>query len=240
MVGMSDARFEDTSERTPRGSPSEPEREGRRPAREPMFNAPWTAMLLVALIVGGYALQSRFSQEAVLIPLAFSSAALAEGRWGTLLSALFLHGGWTHALMNAAFALAFGTPLARFLGSDARGAVTFFAFYLVCGVLSNLAFAAVHPGSAALVVGASGAVSGLMGAAARLMAGEGWRLGPIFSRTVLGMGAMWTVVNLVIGLLAQGLMPGTDGAAIAWEAHIAGFVAGVLLAGPFAWLGRRS
>ena len=239
MGTMTDARFENTSEGTPDGAPFDPEREARRPAREPVFNAPWTAMLLVALIVGGYALQSRFPQEAVLVPLAFSSAALAEGRWWTLFSAMFLHGGWPHALMNGAFALAFGTPVARYLGEGARGALTFFTFYLLCGVLSTLGYAALHPGSPELLVGASGAVSGLMGAASRLMAGQGWRLGPIFSRPVLGMGGAWIAVNLLVGLLAGGLMPGTGGAAIAWEAHIAGFFAGVLVVGPFAWFARR-
>jgi membrane associated rhomboid family serine protease len=239
MGTMTDARFEDTAEGPPRGSPFDPEREGRRPAREPVFNAPWPAMLLVALIVGGYALQSRFPQDLVLAPLAFSSLALAEGRWWTLFSALFLHGSWAHALMNGAFGLAFGTPVSRFLGEDARGAITFFAFYLLCGALSSLGFAALHSDSPALLVGASGAVSGLMGATARLMAGHGRGLGSMFSRTVLGMGAAWLMVNLLIGLLARGVMPGAGDAAIAWEAHIAGFIAGVLVVGPFAWFARR-
>jgi membrane associated rhomboid family serine protease len=240
MGAMNVSRFEETS-LPPRRQPAprhEPEPDFR-PAREPVFNAPWPALLLVALIVGSYALQSRFPDEFVLYPLAFSSTALAEGRWWTLFTSLFLHGGWAHALMNGAFALAFGTPLARFLGDDARGAIVFFGFYLACGVLSTLGFWALHSSSPALLVGASGAVSGLMGAAARLMAGQGWRLGPIFSRPVLGMGAAWIVVNLVIGLLAQGLMPGAGDSVVAWEAHIAGFIAGVLIVGPFVRLVLR-
>jgi membrane associated rhomboid family serine protease len=193
----------------------------------------------VALIVGGYALQSRFPIDAVAGLYGFSPAALAQGRWGTLISALFLHGSWAHALMNAAFALAFGTPVARFLGERAQGALAFFAFYLVCGVLSSLGYAALHPGSAAPLVGASGAVSGLMGAASRLIAGRG-RLGPILSSAVIGRGAAWVIVNLLIGVLGSGLMPGAENAAVAWEAHLAGFVAGVVMIRPFAWLARRA
>ncbi len=239
METMTDARFENPSPETPHGGPFDPEREARRPGREPVFNAPWPAMLLVALIVGGYGLQSRFPQELVVLPLAFSPAGLAEGRWWTLVSAMFLHGGWAHALMNGAFALAFATPVARYLSDGVRGVTAFFLFYLLCGVLSTLGHAALHPGSPELLVGASGAVSGLMGAASRLMAGQGWRLGAMFSRPVLGMGGAWIAVNLLIGVLAKGFMPGTGGAAIAWEAHIAGFVAGVLLIGLVARIARR-
>ncbi|ACG77527.1 rhomboid family protein [Phenylobacterium zucineum HLK1] len=204
-----------------------------------MFNAPWTVLLLTAVIVGGYAVQSRFPLSSVAMSFAFSPALLVEGQWERLFTSLFLHGNWAHALMNAGFGLAFGTPVARWFGERLGGAALFFAFYLVCGALSGLGYAALHPGEQSALVGASGAVSGLMGGAARLMAGHG-RPGPILSRTVLGMGAIWAAINLAIGLVGAGLLPGTEGAAVAWEAHIAGFVAGVLLFGPFARMGRRA
>jgi membrane associated rhomboid family serine protease len=82
------------------------------------------------------------------------------------------------------------------------------------------------------VVGASGAVSGLMGAAARLIAGQG-RVGPLFSRTVLGMGGGWVAINLLIAVFGGQILPGSGSAGVAWEAHIAGFVAGALLIGLF-------
>jgi membrane associated rhomboid family serine protease len=238
MGTMNASRFEETS--LPRKP--EPRREPEpefRPDREPVFNAPWPALLLVALIVGSYAVQSRFPIEAVAGAMAFSPAGLAEGRWGTLFSAMFVHGNWAHALMNAAFALAFGTPVARFFGERAKDALLFFGFYLVCGVLSSLGFAAIHLGSTGALVGASGAVSGLMGAAARLIAGHG-RLGPIMSRPVIGMGAAWVIVNLLMGMVGSGLVPGAGDAGIAWEAHLVGFLAGVLLIGPAARLARRA
>jgi membrane associated rhomboid family serine protease len=224
------------------GPPRLPEhsgRGGRGAPREPLFNAPWPALVLIALIVGGYALQSQASFEAPMLAYAFSPAQLAAGDWVGLVTSLFLHGGWAHALMNAAFALAFGAPVAAFLGVRAGGALLFFAFYIVCGVLANLGYAAVHPSQHAILVGASGAVAGLMGAASRLMAGHGL-LGPILSRPVLGMGGAWLAVNLLIGVIGSSLIPGAQGAGIAWEAHVAGFVVGVLLISPVAWLARRA
>ena len=237
MEAMTASYFQDTPARGP-WSGQEPEREARRPEREPIFNAPWPALALVALILGGYAVQSRFLADQTVLAYAFSPAALLQQRWATLVTALFLHGNWAHAGMNAAFALAFATPVARFFGTRAPGALLFFAFYLVCGVLSNLGYAALHWASPAPLVGASGALSGLMGAAARLIAGRG-RVGRILSSPVIGMGAAWMIVNLLIGALGSAFVPGAGGAGIAWEAHLAGFAAGVLALGPFAWIGRR-
>jgi membrane associated rhomboid family serine protease len=198
-----------------------------RGAREPILNAPWPAMVLVVRIVGGYAVQGLVPQQLVFA-WAFSPAALAEGRAATLLSALFLHGGWPHALMNAAFGLAFAAPVSRFLGLDGRGVASFVLFYLACGVVGNLGFAALHWGEPSLLVGASGALSGLMAAAARLIGGRGG-LGPIFSPPVIAMGLSWGLISLLLSV--TGLAPGANGAGIAWEAHVAGFVAGALLFG---------
>jgi membrane associated rhomboid family serine protease len=230
--------FQGTPARGPWSGP-EPQPDAREPAREPIFNAPWPVLALVAVIVGGYAVQSRFAIEQVAGAYAFSPAALNEGRWWTLVTALFLHGNWAHALMNAAFALAFATPVARFFGTRGVGVLAFFAFYLLSGVLSCLGYAVLHVGSPAALVGASGAISGLMGAASRLIAGGG-RLGRIFSSAVIGMGVAWVAVNLLVGVVGSGFVPGAGGAGVAWEAHVAGFVVGVLLIGPFAWLFRRA
>jgi membrane associated rhomboid family serine protease len=203
------------------------------PAREPVFNAAaWPALATATVIVGGYALQSLLPTEEILTRWAFSSAALEEGRWFTAVTALFLHGNWAHALLNAATAFAFGTPVARTLGLRFRGVAIFVLFYLTCGALANLAFAAVHPDDPSPLVGASGAVSGLMAAASRLIAGRG-QLGPILSAPVIGMGAAWIVVNLLVAV--TGIAPGADGATVAWEAHLAGFLAGILL---FGWATR--
>ena len=237
MNAMTDSRFEETpSEPDPSpwsaGPPPAPE---LRRSREPIFNAPWQAVAVVALIVGGYGVQRLFPADAVLGAYAFSPSNLTPGRWETLITSIFLHGSWAHAMMNGAFALAFSAPVARLFGPKLEGGLLFFGFYVLCGVLANLGYAAAHLGGTGLVVGASGAVSGLMGAAARLIGGHG-RPGPMFSKPVLGMGGGWLAINVIIALVGGSFLPGAGNAGVAWEAHIAGFVAGVLLIGPFARL----
>ena len=139
--------------------------------------------------------------------------------------------------MNTAGALAFGAPVARLLGVRGLGPVVFFAFFLVCGALANYGFARLHPGADVLLVGASGSVFGLIGAATRILAGRGG-LAPVFAPRVLAMTAAWIGLNLVVGLL--GASPGLDaGQAVAWEAHVFGFLAGLLLIGPAVWIARR-
>lgn len=212
--------------------PSEPEPYDR-PDRQPIFNAPWPAVAIAAIIVAGFGLQTLMPFEPVIQAYAFRASDLDAGRTITVVTALFLHGGWPHALMNAAFALAFGTPVARYLGTQGRGVAVFALFYLLCGVAGNLAFAALHRGDPTPLVGASGAVSGLMGGAARLIAGRG-RVGPIFSPPVIGMGAAWILVNLLVAV--TGIAPGAQGATVAWEAHLGGFAMGVLAFGWAGWL----
>jgi len=216
---------------------SEPAAEAPPPAREPIFNAPWPAMAVTLLIVASFAVQERLPEE-VWAPYVLRPVAVLQlGRWETLLTPLVLHGGWIHTLMNAAAALAFGAPVARLLGLKVGGALAFLGFYLACGLLSSLGYVMAHPGSLDPVVGASGAVSGLMGAASRLIDRRSW-LGPIISRSTVSMAVAWVVVNLIIGFVP--VMPGTDGAGIAWEAHVAGYFAGLLLIGPLARAMRRT
>src|SRR5439155_12253738 len=97
--------FQDTSNDPRRGYPDGPTPD-RRPAREPVFNAPWPAMALVILIIGGYALQAQLSPGDIE-PWIFTPAALQAGEWRTVFTAMFLHGNWAHAITNAAMALAF-------------------------------------------------------------------------------------------------------------------------------------
>jgi membrane associated rhomboid family serine protease len=203
--------------------------EDLQPRREPIFNAPWPAMTLTLAIVISFVIQSRLPERVWADYVLTPAVVMQYGRWVTLLTPLLLHGGWIHDLMNASAALAFGTPVARLLGLNARGALVFFLFYLACGLLSSLGYVMAHPASLAPVVGASGAVSGLMGGASRLIESRG-RLGPVLSRTSVGMAIMWTVVNLIIGYVP--VMPGMNGAGVAWEAHVAGYFAGLLLIGP--------
>jgi membrane associated rhomboid family serine protease len=83
------------------------------------------------------------------------------------------------------------------------------------------------------VIGASGGVSGLAAGAARIVGGEGG-IGGLRSPFVLSMGAAWVLTNLVVALVGGALIEG--GSQIAWEAHLAGFAAGLVLLRPFAAL----
>ncbi|PIB96327.1 rhomboid family intramembrane serine protease [Caulobacter sp. X] len=199
---------------------------------EPIFNAPWPALLAAASILVPTAFLMK-ADEPTILSLALVPKDFWAGHWTGVVTMMFVHGGWLHAFMNSAFAIAFGAPVARLLGTGARGGAVFWLFYLACGIVSGLGYAMLHPEGAGPVVGASGAVSGLMGAAARTMDGRGG-LGPMFGPQVLSMGLGWLVVNLVMAV-AGGLLTG-GGAGVAWEAHLIGFAAGVVLIGPFtAW-----
>lgn len=214
------------------------EQEGGDEGREPILNAPWPAVMAGVVIVGSFMLQrASLGDELAVQAFGFSSSDLAQGRWPRLFSMMFVHAGWVHALMNGVAALTFGAPVARLLGSDARGATVFVGFYLACGVLASLGYAVFHPGAAEPVVGASGAVSGLMGAATRLY-GREQGLSPVFSQPVLSLGGGWVLANLILAI--TGAAPLMEGARIAWEAHIAGLLAGLVLIGPFWRLAGKS
>jgi membrane associated rhomboid family serine protease len=206
------------------------------PARQPVFNAPPTVTALVAALIAAHALRVLGGGSADRFAL--TSADLAQRRLGGLLTYQFVHASWAHVLVNSAFVLAFGSPVARYLGRGPRGAAVFFTFFLFCGVVAAAAYAgmvdalqaAVGQGRAAwALVGASGAASGLMGAAARLIQGHG-RPGSLVGRTVIGMTFGWIAVNVVLGV--SGLTPGTAGAPVAWQAHIFGYFCGLLFIGP--------
>jgi membrane associated rhomboid family serine protease len=137
--------------------------------------------------------------------------------------------------MNAAGAIAFGPPVARLL-PGVRGAVSFILFYIVCGVVAALGYGLVHLDSRDLLVGASGAVFGLMGAAIRLLGRRNGRLRSLTDRRVVTTSLALMAVNAAAGLL--GFAPGLEGARVAWEAHAFGYVFGLLAIGPWSALTR--
>lgn len=200
--------------------------------REPFFRGPWTVWTIALVILGSFAVQSlTLDMDTAIRDYAFTPTDLDRGRLITLFTALFIHGGWAHAGMNAVGALAFGAPAARYLGLGPRGAFGFFLLYLVCGALSCLGYALVHLHDMVPLAGASGAVSGLLGASTRLIERKN-RLSPLATRTVVASAFAWVVINAVMGALHYA--PGIGEVHIAWEAHIAGFFSGLILVRPFA------
>ncbi len=202
---------------------------------EPAIRAPWPVVVLVGVLVAAHVARVMLGIDAERFAL--TRADLAAHRWAGLITYLLVHANWAHVLLNSVFILAFGTPVARFLGSGGRGAAAFGVFFIACGVLAALGYAGMLgllPAGRArewALIGASGAASGLMGASARLIQGRG-RVGSLTGRTTLAMTGGWIVVNLLLG--ATGLTPGTAGAPVAWQAHILGYFAGALLIGLFA------
>jgi membrane associated rhomboid family serine protease len=138
------------------------------------------------------------------------------------LASLFLHGDLTHLLVNMAFLLAFGTAVERRLG-----AARYVAFYLATGLAALSGAMALYwfAGESLLVLGASGAISGLFGAASRFYFAQArFAAGPL--RRGPSGAALAVSFNLAFGLWGFDPMGGYR--AIAWEVHIAGFAAGWL------------
>lgn len=203
------------------------------PPKERVFNAPLLAVMLAASMPALFFLQER--SRDFWLGMAFAPIDLAEGRFAGLFTSMLVHGSWTHALMNAVGALTFGAPVAR-LFKGGVGVAIFLALYIVSGVFATLAYGLVHWGGVDPLVGASGAVFGLIGAATRLLGGGG-RVLPLTDRSVIMTSVAWMTVNAVVGLI--GFAPGVEGARIAWEAHAFGFLFGILAIGPLARLFAR-
>ncbi len=207
--------------------------------REPAIRAPWPALALAGLLVVAWLAQVASGDPlAVADRFGFRPQALAAGGWTGLFTALFVHAGWTHALLNALACLAFGAPVARRFGERGAGPAAFLVFFVLCGVIGSLGFAALSWGHEAVLVGASGGIAGLMGAASRMIPPHDGRLAPLASPPVISMAAAWLGVNLVFAVV--GFSFGGGGAPLAWQAHLVGYAAGLLGVAPALALSRPS
>ncbi len=144
----------------------------------------------------------------------------------TLVTAAFLHGGWMHLIANMLYLWVFGDNV-----EDAMGHWRFLAFYLICGLIAGLAHIASDPGSTIPTVGASGAISGVLGAYL-ILHPKARVLVPIIVIPVYL--PAWVLLIFWIGFqVASAAASGPVGGGIAWWEHIGGFVAGALLVVPF-------
>lgn len=211
-----------------------------RPGREPVFNLAPMVVAFIALCVGIHAVRALLldvEQDLWLIvrfafiPLRYSGDYLLDlYAFVSPLSYSLLHGGFGHLAVNMVWLAAFGSPLALRIG-----ATRLILFWCATALGAVALHFALYADSATPLVGASGAISGMMGAAARFgfrvdrrarvpaFAGAILSIAQVLrSRTVLIFLGVWMVVNVVAGI---GL--GGD-SQIAWEAHIGGFVVGFL------------
>lgn len=217
-------------------------------AREPVLKAPAAVVVLIALLVATHVarvlvphdVSERILNNYAFAPLRYSPQAIHAGsvldRAIPFVSYIFLHADWTHLTMNCLWLLAFGTVVARRFRPS-----LFILFFLVCGVAAAIVFLMVSWNSDSAVIGASGAISGLMGAGIRMLNAQTLRGGepsprllPILAPQVLVFSLLWIVVNLVFGW--TGVSMGGETQAIAWQTHLGGYFVGLLLAAPFdAW-----
>jgi membrane associated rhomboid family serine protease len=150
--------------------------------------------------------------------------------WSTLITSMFLHGGWMHLGGNMLYLWIFGDNLERVMG-----AAKFAVFYIVCGIAAGLAHILFAGGSAVPSVGASGAISGVLGGYLLMFPQNRVRVltrGGVASVPAIVVLGLWIVIQLVsqLGSIAET----SQGGGIAYMAHIGGFVAGIALVKLFA------
>jgi membrane associated rhomboid family serine protease len=157
--------------------------------------------------------------------------------WLTLLTSMFMHGGWLHIGGNMLFLFIFGDNIEK-----AYGHIKYLAFYLVCGIIAGLAHVFSQPDSIIPSLGASGAISGVMAGYLVLFPTNRVKvlltLGVVLLRPVMVpavvMIGVWALLQFVNGLGAIAVTDQTSG--VAYWAHIGGFIAGLVitfLARPF-------
>jgi membrane associated rhomboid family serine protease len=202
-----------------------------------MVNAPPVVLALIAVLlvvhiliqVGGQEWQIWSLYAFALIPARFGgpdSTAMIEGsQYWSLITYGFLHDGWLHVMFNSLWLLIFGTRVAQQFGP-----LRFLAIAFISTLGGALAMLWVYWGMFIVIVGASAAVSGLLAAAIPIMFGR--RGAPLsFGEFLRDRRALvFTFIFLGMTLLTgvQGLPGFADGGRIAWEAHLGGFVAGLI------------
>jgi len=191
-----------------------------------MFNAPpavvWTCGLLVAIQVIRLVLPAETElyllEYGALIPELLDNG---YPYWWTLLTYAFLHGDFPHVLINSAFILAIGSGVARLTNGG-----MFLILFMLSALGGGIAiYAFAPPGS--VTVGASGALTGLIGAAAVLL----YRYRDVDPRARM-MGAMVAIVVVMNLILAF-----TGGSGISWQGHLGGLIAGAIYG--YAIMGRQ-
>jgi membrane associated rhomboid family serine protease len=175
---------------------------------------------------GGPKLQASVIETHALVAQRAIAQWDSVQQWQTVLTHMFLHGGWAHLLGNLWFLWIFGGNV-----EDRLGAFKFLLFYLLAGLVAAGAQVAVDPGSAVPMIGASGAISGVLGAYLILFPTAWvWSLVPwivpVLPVPAVVFLVLWFAVQTLNGLGALAL--GATGG-VAWWAHTGGFAAGVAL-----------
>lgn len=192
----------------------------------------WAVSSLIALCVGVFAWEMLLARagdgvlEDVLGGLGLVPRELVRSpwprAWSTPLTSMALHAGPLHLASNLVFLLLFGPGLERRFGG-----LRLLAFVVACGWVAAAAQVAADPDAFVPVVGASGAVSGVLGGSLRLTPGRRVARVPAVAWV-----AAWGVIQILSAVLAEPDGPAASGGTAAW-AHAGGFAAGVVLAPAF-------
>lgn len=240
--------------------PSEIRRSAGRPDREPVIGnlAPVIAGLC-GLIAVLHLLQIVF--PALTGALALSPWLVWQGEKGpvpavvTFLTYGFVHGDWLHAGFNIVFLILFGAPVAQRLtgrgngkGQKLTGAIIFLSFFLTAILVSGLFYGVLYAGERVQLIGASGGVSALMAAWARIVLrrfqpaspAQGRLLSP-FNWRIVFFTAIFVILN-VLTVTPAGILVsfGTSPDHVAWELHIAGFLFGLFAISFYDWLAPKA
>jgi membrane associated rhomboid family serine protease len=204
---------------------------------QPTHRAPVFTILLIlinAVVFIGWQLQVGLPQSVAigaLVP-AEVTAGLSLESARSVIASMFMHGGWMHLIGNMWFLWIFGNNI-----EDATGHVRFPIFYLLCGIIADAAHVVAAPASTVPMIGASGAVSGVLGAYLILHPRAGvMTLIPlgIFSRVMRVPAMVFLLLWIAIQVLSQmAAQVSTEGGGVAYLAHIGGFVAGLFFIFPF-------
>jgi membrane associated rhomboid family serine protease len=180
---------------------------------------------------------NEFLYRYALVPARYfdsggSDSSLSLSNYLPFVSNMFLHGGWLHLIVNMWTLWLFGRAVEDQLGSG-----RYLAFYFACGVVASIIYVALNPNSTVPALGASGAIAGVLGCYMRFFPfSRIVVLIPIifiplfFEVPAMLFAGLWFLFQIV-GALADGSTPFAGGG-IAWWAHVGGFIAGVILAGP--------
>lgn len=180
-----------------------------------------------------------YAQESLIFQFGLIPGHL---RLTSLLTSMFLHGGWMHLIGNMWFLWVFGSRV-----EDTLGGMKYLVYYLLCGVISAIVHVAVNLGSTVPTIGASGAIAGIMGGfmllypRARIVT----LVFIVLFVTTLELPAVvmllyWFLLQLVSGLTSFGHLAMTDAGNVAWFAHVGGFLAGMFFVSLFGGASRRS
>ena len=157
--------------------------------------------------------------------------------WSTLITSMFLHGGWGHLGGNMLFLWIFGDNIEHRLGH-----LRFLLFYLACGLAASFAHILFNSGSNIPAVGASGAISGVLGGYLLMFPKNRvyvvtW--GGVMAVPAIFMLGLWIVTQFINGVGSIAVTDETAGGGVAYMAHIGGFVAGLILVKLFS-MGRQT